>query len=67
MSEPREDFENIHETLIEKYLEHHPTLTYEEARDATAEAAYSAYIDFYAARVDALTDAAKDAAMSGAD
>lgn len=67
MSEPREDFENIHETLIEKYLEHHPTLTYQEARDATAEAAYSAYIDFYAARVDALTDAAKDAALSGAD
>lgn len=67
MSEPREDFEEIHETFIEKYLEHNPAASYAEARDATTEAAYSAYIDAYAAKVDALSDAAKDAALSNAD
>ncbi len=63
MSDPKEDFGEIHETFIDKYMEQHPTSTYQEASDATAEAAYSTYIDAYAARIDAVSDAAKDAAI----
>lgn len=63
MSDPKEDFGEIHETLIEKHLEHHPDSDYQEASDATADAAYSAFTDACAARIDAVSDAAKDAAL----
>lgn len=63
MSDPKEDFGEIHETFIEKYMEQHPSAGYQEASDATAEAAYSTYIDAYAARIDAISDRDKDAAL----
>lgn len=43
MSEPREDFEEIHEKLIVKYQEAHPSADWQEACEATAEAAYAAW------------------------
>lgn len=53
MSEPREDFEEIHETLIFKYQELHPSASWQEACEATAEAAYAAWTQSLGHRVDA--------------
>lgn len=56
MSEPREDFEIIHEALIEKYQSDHPEANWQEACAATADAAYTAYVQSIGEKIDAAYD-----------
>ena len=56
-------FEDIHDELIGNYLEEYPSASYEEARDATSDAAYSAWVDECAVQADRLSDANKDRAL----
>lgn len=63
MTDLRELFEEAHETLIEDYLAIYPGATRQEASEATSDQALANATDAYAARVDAISDAAKDEAL----
>ena len=62
-SQKSPQFEDIHDELIGNYLEKYPSASYEEARDSTSDAAYSAWVDECAVQADLLSDAEKDRAI----
>ena len=56
----KELFIAAHEELVEEYLLDHPTATWEQAYDLTADAAYGRYTDKFADMVDNAKQRAKD-------
>lgn len=67
MSREAPQFEDIHDELISNYLEKYPAADYQQASEATAEAAYAAWVDSYAAAVDAAYERARDERLEAND
>jgi hypothetical protein len=55
----KELFIEAHEELVDEYLEAHPTATWQQAYDRTADAAYGRMTDGLADMADTLRDRAK--------